>query len=269
MKEIFYQASLPRSGSTLLQNILGQHPDFYVTPTSGVLELVFGARANFDTSPEFKAQGSSEMEAGFKAFCAAGVKGFFNAITDKSYVVDKSRGWGVYYDFLNFYQDNPKVICMVRDLRDVFSSMEKQHRKAQKVSGGIINDADMEGTTTGKRVDIWANSQPVGLAIDRLHQVLLEQNPVLFIRYEDLTSDPQAELDKIYKFLEVPKHKHNFSDVAQITVEDDSVYGAFGDHTIRSKVSTKVSDYEDILGKETSDNIKRAYPWFYETFGYN
>ena len=269
MKEIFYQASLPRAGSTLLQNILGQHPDFYVTPTSGVLELVFGARANFDTSPEFKAQDSAEMVAGFRAFCSEGVKGFFNAITDKPYIVDKSRGWGVYYDFLSFYQDSPKVICMVRDLRDVFSSMEKQHRKAQKTSSGISNDGEMEGTTTAKRVAMWSNSQPVGLALDRLHQVLLEKHPILFVRYEDLTSNPQAELDKIYDYLGVPAHNHVFTDVKQITKEDDSVYGSFGDHTIRSEVKAKPSDYEEILGKETSDNIKSAYSWFFETFGYN
>lgn len=268
MKEIFYQASLPRAGSTLLQNILGQNPDFYVTPTSGVLELVFGARANFDNSPEFKAQDSEEMVSGFKAFCAEGVKGFFNAITDKPYVVDKSRGWGVYYDFLSFYQDNPKVICMVRDLRDVFSSMEKQHRKAQSTSNGIINDADMRGTTTEKRVDIWANSQPIGLALDRLQQVLLEKTPILFVRYEDLTKNPQEELDKIYDYLGVPTYKHNFNNVEQVTQEDDNVYGTVS-HTIRGDVKALPSDYDEILGKQTSDNIKRAYPWFYETFGYN
>ena len=39
MEQIFFQSSLPRAGSTLLQNILGQNPEFYVTPTSGVLEL--------------------------------------------------------------------------------------------------------------------------------------------------------------------------------------------------------------------------------------
>jgi len=269
MKEIFYQASLPRAGSTLLQNILGQNPDFYVTPTSGVLELVFGARANFDNSLEFKAQDSEEMVSGFKAFCANGVKGFFNAITDKPYVVDKSRGWGVYYDFLSFYQDNPKVICMVRDLRDVFSSMEKQHRKAQKTSNGIANDADMTGTTTEKRVEMWANSQPVGLALDRLQQVLLEKTPILFVRYEDLTKNPQKELDKIYDYLGVPSYKHNFKEVKQVTQEDDSVYGGAGDHTIRGDVKALPSDYNEILGKQTADNIKRAYPWFYETFGYN
>ena len=43
MEKLFFQSSLPRAGSTLLQNIMGQNPDFYVTPTSGVLELVYAA----------------------------------------------------------------------------------------------------------------------------------------------------------------------------------------------------------------------------------
>ena len=59
MRDIFYQSSLPRAGSTLLQNIIGQNPDFYVTPTSGVLDLVYGARNNFEEIPEILNPGSS------------------------------------------------------------------------------------------------------------------------------------------------------------------------------------------------------------------
>jgi sulfotransferase len=69
MKKIFFQSSLPRSGSTLLQNIMGQNPEFYVTPTSGVLELLYAARANYTNSPEFKAQDSELMKKGFIHFC--------------------------------------------------------------------------------------------------------------------------------------------------------------------------------------------------------
>ena len=64
MEKIFYQSSLPRAGSTLLQNILAQNPDIYATPTSGVLELIFGARANYTTSAEFKAQDAETMKTG-------------------------------------------------------------------------------------------------------------------------------------------------------------------------------------------------------------
>jgi sulfotransferase len=94
--QIFFQSSLPRAGSTLSQNIMGQNPEFYVTPTSGVLELVYAARNNYTNSPEFKAQDQDLMKKGFLSFCRNGVEGFFHAITDKPYILDKSRGWGVH-----------------------------------------------------------------------------------------------------------------------------------------------------------------------------
>ena len=47
MEKIFFQSSLPRAGSTLLQNIIGQNPEFYVTPTSGALDLLYSARTNY------------------------------------------------------------------------------------------------------------------------------------------------------------------------------------------------------------------------------
>jgi sulfotransferase len=174
VQKIFFQASLPRAGSTLLQNIMGQNPDFYVTPTSGVLELVYAARNNYTNSPEFKAQDNNLMRSGFTSFCREGVLGFFNAITDKPYVLDKSRGWGIHYGFLNSFYPDPKVICMVRDLRGIYASMEKNFRKNQHMDSGMVNHANMSGTTTEKRIDAWAASQPVGLAIERLQQIFRE-----------------------------------------------------------------------------------------------
>jgi sulfotransferase len=193
--QIFFQSSLPRAGSTLLQNIMGQNPEFYVTPTSGVLELVYAARNNYTNSPEFKAQDQDMMRKGFLSFCRNGVEGFFHAITDKPYILDKSRGWGVHYGFLNSFYPNPKIICMVRDPRAIFASMEKNFRKNQHLDSGLVNHSQMAGTTTEKRIDIWSQSQPVGLAIERLQQMFREgiNEKVLFVRFEDLTSSPKSE----------------------------------------------------------------------------
>src|SRR6202000_2389599 len=94
--KIFYQSSMPRAGSTLFQNILAQNPDFYVTPTSGLLELIFGARINYTNSPEFKAQDAAAMKSAYLNFCRAGMQAYFGALTDRPYVLDKSRGWGVH-----------------------------------------------------------------------------------------------------------------------------------------------------------------------------
>lgn len=270
MEQIFFQSSLPRAGSTLLQNIVGQRNDFYVTPTSGVLELVYASRGNFTNSPEFKAQDPATMEKGYLSFCKAGVEGFFNGITDKRFVMDKSRGWGYHYGFLKAFYPEPKIVCMIRDIRGIFASMEKNYRKSQHLDSGLVNHAEMSGTTTEKRVNIWAQSQPVGLAIERLQQMVNEGTAqhIHFVKFEDLTEKPQQTMDGIYKYLGIETYNHDFNNVDQITVEDDTVYGIYGDHTIKKEVKPLRKDYEEVLGKEFSDNLFNHYKWYNDIFGY-
>ena len=270
MEQIFFQSSLPRAGSTLLQNILGQNPDFYVTPTSGVLELLFAARQNYTNDIGFKAQDPDLMKKGWLNFCRQGIEGFFNGITNKKYIVDKSRGWGINYNFLNSFYSKPKIVCMVRDLRCIYSSMEKNFRKNPEMDPGIVNWSEMKGTTTAKRVDLWAQSPPIGIALERLQQIMTEgiDKNILFIRFEDLTSNPQTELDKIYDFFGVERYQHDFKNVEQLTQDDDTIHGIFGDHTIRKEVKPIPPTYNHYLGEELSQNIINSYPWFYKYFKY-
>lgn len=270
MEKIFYQSSLPRAGSTLLQNILAQNPDIYATPTSGVLELIFAARGNYTNSHEFKAQDADLMRKGFQAFCHEGMKGYYNAITDRKYIVDKSRGWGIHYDFLNFINPEPKIICMVRDLRDVFASMEKNYRKNPDKADGILDWSKMQGTTVPKRIDIWAQGPPVGMAIERLGEIFRMgiNSKMLFVKFEDLCLHPNTELTRIYNYLNIPSFKHDFDNVEQVTKEDDEVYGAFGDHNIRMKVEPVPSKARQLLGKDVVDWIWNNYKWFFDEFKY-
>ena len=53
-KKFYFIAGLPRSGSTLLANILAQNPKFHTTSTSGVMDVMFGVRNNWDNLIEFK-----------------------------------------------------------------------------------------------------------------------------------------------------------------------------------------------------------------------
>jgi sulfotransferase len=270
MKKIFFQSSLPRAGSTLLQNILGQNPDFYVTPTSGVLELVYAARNNYSTSAEFKAQDENVMREGFRNFCYQGVTGFFDAVTDKPYVMDKSRGWGYHRDFLEFFYPEPKIVCMIRDPRAIFSSMEKNYRKSPELDKGMVNHAEMNGVTTEQRIDQWAAGVPVGMAFQRLYQIVKENNDkkMLFIKYEKLMEDPKKEMKRLYEYLGVDYFEHDFNNIEQITKEDDSVYGVYGDHVIKPKLTSVKPDWNDVLGKNASVWIKTNYSWFYDYFGY-
>ncbi len=264
--KIFFQSSLPRAGSTIFQNLIAQNPDFYVTPTSGLLELFYAARKNYSDSPEFKAQDSALMEKAWKGFCHDAMFGFFNAITDKKYVLDKSRGWGIHYDFLNFFYPDPKIICMLRDPIDIFCSLEKKFRQNQHKDVGIVNHTQMSGTTTEKRIDIWANSQPVGLAFERLYEMNRQGigDKVLFIKYESLTLNPDHEMKRVYDYLGLPYFQHDFNNIEQVTQEDDDVYGIYGDHTIKPKLVPTKSNAKEVLGKAVCDWIKERYAWVYK-----
>lgn len=271
MEQIFYQSSLPRAGSTLLQNIIAQNPDFYATPTSGVLELIFAARANYTDSPEFKAQDSELMRTGFLTFCREGMKGYYNAITDKKYIIDKSRGWGIHYDFLNTIFPEPKIICMVRDLRDIFASMEKNFRKNPEKASPILNWNNMQGTSVPKRIDIWAQTPPVGMALERLGEIFRMgiNSKMLFVKFEDLCLYPETEMKRIYSYLGVPYFEHDFDNIQQVTKEDDEVYGAFGDHEIRTILAPVPSKAKQLLGKDVTDWIYNNYQWYFQQFRYS
>jgi sulfotransferase len=270
VKKVMYNSSMPRAGSTLIQNILGQNPDLYVTPTSGLFDFLHSSKVVYSTSPEVKAQDENTMEQAWKGYCKGAVYGYFNAITEKPYVIDKCRGWTGEYNFIKFYDENPKIISMIRDPRAVYASMEKKYRANPQLDHGIANWVDLTGTTTDKRIVHWSNNVPIGPVMDRLYQVLLDgtHENILFIRFEDLTTNPDKELRRIYEYLELPYYKHDFNNVEQITHEDDKVWGVFGDHKINSKVSPVREDFREILGPSGCQMITDNYQWFYEAFDY-
>ena len=272
MEKLFFQSSLPRAGSTMLQNILAQNQDIYATPTSGVLELVFAARENYSNSPEFKAQDKDLMKKGYTAFCKQGMDAFYNAITDKKYIIDKSRGWGIHYDFITSIRgEEPKIICMVRDLRDVFASMEGNFRKNPEKSQGIVNWSTGQATTVPKRIDFWIQNPPVGMAIERLQEIIRLGNDknILFIKFEDLCLYPDTTMTKIYQYLDIPFYKHDFDNIEQVTKEDDEVYGAFGDHVIRKQLKLPPSKAKQLLPPDVCNWIYTNYEWFYKYFRYS
>jgi hypothetical protein len=91
---------------------------------------------------------------------------------------------------------------------------------------------------------------------------------MLFVKYEDLCLHPETEMTRIYEYLKIPYYKHDFKNVEQTTKEDDSVYGAFGDHIIRNEVKLLPSKAKQLLGKDVCDWIHNNYKWFYDYFNY-
>ena len=262
--EIFFNSSMPRSGSTLLQNILGNHPEIYATPTSPLFEYLNSLRQSYTKGPTIKAQDSDEMKKAYLELCLYGMHGFFNGLTDKPYAIDKSRAWAVNYDLLSNIYPNPKIICMVRDLRDIVASMENNFRKHP--------DLLTAKSTVVERVNDWMaiDSKPVGHTLKNLKEVFHRgfNRNILFIRHEDLTKRPQKTMDIIQDFLQINRHNYDFTNIKQVTFENDKFHGIYGDHKIKPIVSPVKSRAKELLGEVIYNQIYEMYKWYFLAFNY-
>ena len=270
--KIFFQSSLPRAGSTLFQNLLGQNHKFHVTPTSGLGELIEHNLFKFSTTTTFKNQtNQEELEDSFINFCRKGIYGFYENITNKPFILEKSSRWLANIKLLKQIDPSFKVICLVRDLRGIICSLEKKSRS--KLDNGFIDwksenyyvDLDINS-----RLEKYTSLPPFKLGISLLENVITTNNNlnnILFIRYEDLCSYPEIELKKIYNFLELPFFNHDFMNIKQITTENDS-YLKWVDHKIKPSLEQPLNDWENILGPEICNQIYDNYRGYYEFFNY-
>ena len=264
---------MPRACSTLLQNIFNQRSDCYATPTDGLVELLLGAREKFTYSDEFRASMDQDlMMDAWRNFCKEGMNGYLSTLTDKQNVFVKGRSYKSIIPFLqNFYKEDVKVVCMVRNLKAIISSLEKLHRKNPDKKSQWYIPEENRGTTVEKRVDMYLQNIPLSNSIDQMKD-LMQQNlldNILFIKAEDLSSRPQQIMSELYQVLGLPDYQHDFNNVEQTTHENDVIHALDNDlHTIRKVVKPLKDDYVEILGKDVCDYIDREYYWYQNFFGY-
>jgi len=91
-KSIYFLAGLPRSGSTLLANILAQNPSVYVTPTSGIVDMLVQVRNHWDKNDAFQAADRKLNEKIKERVLRAMLDAYFSH-TDPPICIDKNRYW--------------------------------------------------------------------------------------------------------------------------------------------------------------------------------
>ncbi len=264
-QRIHYVAGLPRSGSTLLQNLLGQNPAHFVTPTSGVIDLVAGVRDAWPKNVSMRGQGLEKMKPRIERGLRGLMEGFYAPeLAEGRVVFDKSRGWPAYVEILDAAFGEPqRIVLVMRDVRAVLASFEKLHRKNPVVRHGIGGDAFVQAQTTeGRARLLLAPGSVVGIAINRVRDLLqrgLGERAVV-VPYRQLTQNPQAILAALHTALGLPAFTYDPKNVEQITHEDDDLHG-WGDlHTIRAYVEPPNEvPWKGILPDAFCDKIAEEY----------
>lgn len=242
-------SGLPRSGSTLLCNILNQNPKFHATPTSGVLQMLLTIRNNWNKISAFSAVRNEPA----KLRVLRGMLHNFYSDVDQEIIFDKNRGWPGNFETIEaLLEYKPKMLVTVRDVRDVLASFEQLWRKESRTGQTPQERGFPEEmkTITGRCEVLMRSSQPVGDAYNKMKDALLRGHGenMFFITFESLTKNPEEVMREVYDFLEEPYFEHDFENVEQSTKEDDFFHGFTDLHTIRQQVRPVASYWRDTLG---------------------
>lgn len=264
MKDIIFLGGLPRSGSTLLCNILAQNPNFFVTKaTSGFIELIIGIRNRWDKIIEHKAEGINHDQ--LKNVLKAVYDNYH--LTDSNFIIDKSRGWLAHIETLQFITGKkPKIIVPVRDITQVLASFEKLWRNnSSHTQWGFPEEDYALSQTVEGRCEIWAKgNNVVGISYNRIKDAISRgyKDDLLFVEFDDLTSNPSETLRKLYEYVDQPLFSHDFLNVEQVTREDDiGIHRIENLHTIRPKVEPVKDDSLLVLGRDLHNKYRNLEIW--------
>jgi len=266
-KNIIYVAGLPRSGSTLMCQLLGEHPDIYSTGHSSPLaNTIKGIRARMSDDPFLLSQLDVDYDLVYQRLTNS-YRGFINGWfeeTDKSIVVDKNRSWLNGLETLSHLDPNFKMVVCIRDLRQIFASIENRHQKTSLID---FPD-DMADLTSYERADKLFSPQgvigrPLRL-IGQLQDVSVQlQKNLYYILFEDLMNDPIRVMQEVYHWLGADNYIIDPNNLSVKQHESDSYYRFKYPH--KTYDSIKPPALHDVPPRIGND-ITKEFEWYYKLF---
>ncbi len=266
-KSIIYVAGLPRSGSTLMCQLLAQHPEIYSTghssPLSNTLKKIRGSL----TEDAFML---SQMDVDFElAYARIGhaMTGFINGWfqeTELDVVVDKNRGWLSDLSLLQAVDPDFKMIVCVRSPDQILGSIESRHQKTPLLDfpDGLAN------LTPYERADkLFAPQGVVGGPMKLIHdlQVISSeiQQRLYYVLLEDMLLRPLEVMTEVYKWIGVKETRFNPQHLTVKAHESDSHYRFKYPHKTHANI--KPQKQHQIPARVTRE-LKTKYAWFYQLF---
>lgn len=229
-EKMFFLSGLPRTGSSLLTNILSQNPDILSEGTSGLLGTLQAVVERFNENEVMKkAIVNTHREEDFLYFIE-NIPSEYYKTNKRKFILDKNRTWSYTgnVDLIKQYIDNnPKIILMIRPVEEITKSFFSLYEK----------NKSNERETFFKTLDPFISS--FNFLLDG---ILYSKENILLVSYDELVNQPKQTIDKIYNFLEIPHFTHNFERIATIFPEGD--YHLPGLHEVRTSISKREINIE-------------------------
>jgi sulfotransferase len=259
---------LPRAGSTLLCQMLSQHPQIHCEGQSSPLcNLVLGIRRMVSDDQFFLAQLDRSFELSYSHLSGA-MQGFlrgWNQDCSKQAVVDKNRAWLHAVELLLQIEPNAKLIVCLRELGQIYGSIEAQHQRTILLDF-IDHLADFD--RFGRADMLFAKDKAIGAPMISLHAVQdlpgAVRQRLYFLRFEDLVERPAACMSHVYSWLGLAPWEIDTEKLAPMgPPESDSHYRMKYTHTQSTRMSPP---RKHEVPARIQSRIEETYRWYYQLY---
>jgi sulfotransferase len=259
---------LPRAGSTLVCQMLAQHPDIHCEGLSSPLcNTVLGIRRMISNDQFFLSQLDHSFESSY-AHLSSAMQGFlrgWNRDCGRKVVVDKNRAWLHAVELLLQIEPSAKLIVCVRELGQVYGSIEAQHQRTILMDF-IDHLADFD--RAGRADMLFAKDKAIGAPLISLHAVpdlpRAVQERLYFLRFEDLMEQPAQLMSQIFQWLELSPMQINPEKLVLMgPQESDSHYGMKFQHGQSERL---IKPKKHDIPPRIQAQIETACAWYYQYF---
>lgn len=260
MKTLHFVSGLPRSGSTLITNILKQNPAIHgesVTSLASIFGSVNASWNNYETNQEY-----NNVDAK-RGVLSSILQGYYQHI-DKSIVFDKDRGWIPLIPMVEEILDRQmKIIVCVRNPAEILTSFERL-RKENPLFFTRADQTLREGSSIASRAYYYAGPDgAMGMAHRHIKDAIIMGylDRFLFVDYNKFCSTPKSQTKRIYDFFEIPHFDHDFKNIGQDEKYNDLAVGLPNLHKIKSEVNRTTVNCVEYLGLDLYEQYNREIFW--------
>lgn len=259
---------LPRSGSTLLCNILNQNTRFWASSTShiplGIAQLTAVHTKSLEVTSHAilnKDDTIRRLSNSIRGYC----EGWY-ASKNREVIFDKSRLWNHHLALFNTLWPNGKIVLMVRDLRSIFSSIEKRHHETA-IFDSALNT--IQKTLYSRADSMFGPDGIIGAPLNGIEDVL-RRNPgnIVLIKYEDFCEKPLEFLSGLYDQIKEPHFDHDIECVESTSHDVDALYNFKFPHVGTGKVLPNCNQWEKWISPDIISLIMEKFSWYNSHFGY-
>ena len=260
-------AGLPRSGSTLLCQLLGGHPQTHSEGHSSPLcSVLLRLRHGISDDDFFLSQLDVDFDrtyAHLKAATRNFVRGWYHDC-EKPFVIDKNRGWLRNFEYLLAVEPDARLLVCVRELGQVYGSIEAQHQRTILID---FPDHTANHDRYNRADVLFAKDGVIGNPLRALEAVqdlpIAIQQRIHLVVFEQLMHDPVAKMAEVFKWLDAAPHTFDPKKLVVRPHESDSHYRHKYSHRQYATIERPTLH---AIPHRIQSEIEKTYAWYYDNF---